>query len=79
MYYVYLLRSINFPNQIYIGLTDHIADRLKVHNAGRSIHTSKYVPWTVETLIGFDNKLKAAAFEKYLKSGSGKSFLKRHF
>ena len=30
-------------------------------------------------MIRFVDRLKAFQFEKYLKSGSGRSFLKRHF
>jgi len=30
-------------------------------------------------MIGFPDKEKALAFERYLKSGSGFSFTKRHF
>jgi len=74
MYYVYLIRSVEFPDEKYIGLTDNFSERLKTHNAGSSPHTKKYKPWCVEVLIGFDDKLKAASFEKYLKSGSGRAF-----
>ncbi len=76
MYYVYLIRSINFPDKKYIGFTDNCTERLNTHNAGNSPHTKAHKPWKIEILIGFDDKLKAAAFEKYLKSGSGRAFAK---
>jgi hypothetical protein len=31
------------------------------------------------TTIEFANQVSAVAFEKYLKSGSGRAFAKRHF
>jgi putative endonuclease len=31
------------------------------------------------TYIAFKNKYTAFTFEKYLKSGSGRAFLKKHF
>ena len=77
MYYVYLIRSIKFPNETYIGLTDDFSERIQTHNSGNSLHTKKYFPWHTEVLVGFDNKLKAASFEKYLKSGSGRAFAQK--
>ena len=49
------------------------------HNAGQVPHTSKYLPWKVETYIAFESLAKAQAFERYLKSGSGHAFAARHF
>jgi putative endonuclease len=73
-HYVYILRSISFPNQTYIGYTTDFASRLCVHNSGRSHHTSKYCPWSMETVIRFTKRSIALAFERYLKSHSGKAF-----
>ena len=74
MYYVYLLRSINHPDQTYIGFTEALKARLKAHNHGQSPHTSKFKPWELVTYISFSDRAKAFAFEKYLKSHSGKAF-----
>ena len=78
MYYVYLLRSIDNPKQTYIGSTDDLKTRFKRHNEGGSIHTAKYAPWKMIAYTAFDTKAKAASFELYLKSGSGRAFAKRH-
>ncbi len=77
MKYVYILRSISHPDKHYTGLTDDIISRLAKHNAGDVKHTSKYRPWHLETYIAFTSKTKAAVFEKYLKSGSGRAFAKK--
>jgi putative endonuclease len=37
-------------------------------------HTRKYKPWRIETYIAFSDEKRAFAFEKYLKSGSGRAF-----
>ncbi len=74
MYFVYLLKSINFPDQAYIGCTTNIANRFKVHNFGGSPHTAKYKPWTLHAYFAFEEKQRAYDFEKYLKSHAGKSF-----
>ncbi len=74
MYFVYLLKSIHFPNQTYIGSTANIDTRFKAHNSGSSPHTSKYKPWNLHAYFAFEDKYKAYDFEKYLKSHSGKAF-----
>ncbi len=63
---------------MYVGITHNLENRLKEHNTGESIHTDKFAPWKLMTYTAFDSKEKAAAFERYLKSGSGRSFAKRH-
>ena len=78
-HYVYILVSKSDPNRHYTGLTQNLEDRLKSHNAGKVRHTSKYCPWKIETAIAFQCREKAAAFEKYLKSHSGRAFASKHF
>jgi predicted GIY-YIG superfamily endonuclease len=79
MKYVYLLGSLSDPRQTYVGVTDDLKRRLEEHNSGKSPHTSKYKPWQIEVAIRFTNDQLASAFERYLKSGSGHAFAKRHF
>jgi putative endonuclease len=73
-HYVYILTSQSESNRHYIGRTGNLAGRLKAHNQGRVAHTSKHRPWQVETALAFRNKEKAIAFEKYLKTHSGRAF-----
>lgn len=77
-YYVYLLRSIRFPKQTYIGFTEDLEQRVKDHNRGASVHTAPFRPWRLVSAHAFANRVKAKAFEQYLKSGSGRAFAKRH-
>lgn len=77
MHYVYILKSTLYPDQIYVGCTEDLKKRLSNHNAGTTPHTSKFKPWKFEVYIAFENKEKAIAFEKYLKSGSGREFRKK--
>jgi len=79
MKYVYLLRSLSNPKKTYIGLTNDLTSRLNEHNSGKSPHTSKHMPWKIEVTIRFDDEQKAALFERYIKSGSGHAFARRHF
>ena len=77
--YVYVLLSEKDPTRRYTGLTNDLKARLKSHNQGSNPHTSKYRPWQIETAIAFRSMKKAAAFEKYLKSHSGRAFASKHF
>jgi len=77
MKYVYLLESINFPNESYVGLTDDLHVRFSAHNAGHSPHTAKFRPWRLVSYVAFTDEQKAIAFERYLKSGSGRAFAKK--
>ena len=61
----------------YIGITDDLRARLARHNAGEVTHTAKYLPWRMKTYIAFSDEARAAAFEKYLKSGSGRAFARK--
>ncbi len=79
MYYVYLIQSIGFPNEKYIGFTNDLKRRFKDHNYGCSKHTAKYKPWQLVMYLGFTNRARALAFEAYLKSGSGYTFARRRF
>jgi predicted GIY-YIG superfamily endonuclease len=79
MFYTYILRSISNPTQRYIGHTADLRTRLEEHNSGKSLHTAKFRPWKVETYIAFESLDKAQAFERYLKTGSGHEFARRHF
>jgi putative endonuclease len=79
MHYVYILASEAEARRFYVGRTTDLRQRLEDHNSGKSVHTAKYVPWRLQTYIAFSDKTKAAAFERYLKSGSGRAFAKKHF
>lgn len=74
---MYILRSINRPEQTYIGITGDLRRRLRQHNAGRSEYTKQFRPWEVETYIAFSKEDKAKAFERYLKMGGGWRFAQR--
>ena len=74
MTYVYLLESVGFPGEIYVGHTDNLRARFAAHNAGQSPHTAKFKPWRLVTYLAFSDESKALAFERYLKTASGRAF-----
>lgn len=77
MYYVYILKSSRF-SETYVGFTDDLRARIHDHNSGKSLHTAKFKPWNLVNYFAFNNKRTAARFEKYLKSGSGRAFARKH-
>jgi putative endonuclease len=77
MQYVYLLQSIEFPDQTYVGLTTDLRSRFSAHNQGRSPHTNKYKPWRLVSYVAFSDERRAIEFERYLKSASGRAFAKK--
>ncbi|MEX2648921.1 MAG: GIY-YIG nuclease family protein [Alphaproteobacteria bacterium] len=79
MFYVYLIRSEAFLEQHYVGFTTNLRKRIKTHNVGGSVHTSKYKPWKLVSYHAFTDERRAREFEHYLKSGSGKAFAKKRF
>jgi len=79
MYHVYILRSLRDSSEYYVGFTEEMKQRLVDHNAGHCSHTTKHRPWQILTVISFSNRDSALAFERYLKSGSGRAFASRHF
>jgi putative endonuclease len=74
MTYVYLLQSIDHPEERYVGRTVDLKSRFAAHNAGRSPHTAKFRPWRLVTYVAFSDEQKAVDFERYLKSASGRAF-----
>jgi len=74
MHYVYIIQSLNYPDQIYVGCTTDLKKRMSNHNSGTTSHTEKYKPWKLVVYLAFEDKAKAYVFEEYLKSGSGRAF-----
>ena len=73
---VYILESLD-SKHFYIGTTDDLRARLAKHNAGEVPDTSKCGPGRIKTYVAFSDEARAVAFEKYLKSGSGRAFAKK--
>jgi putative endonuclease len=78
MFYTYVIESLSHPDQRYIGHTVDLKQRLTDHNAGKRPHTSKFMPWKIKLYVAFETIGQAQHFEKYLRSGSGHVFAKRH-
>ena len=75
-WYVYVL--VCNDGKPYTGCTDDLKDRIKRHAKGYVIATKNRLPIKLNAYFAFSDKYNAFKFEKYLKSGSGRAFLKRH-
>ena len=62
--------SLVLPDQ---RVTTDLEKRLQAHNAGASLHTSKYRPWKVVMYLCFEDDRRAMELERYLKTGSGQA------
>ena len=75
---VYILESTSSRQRYYTGLTSNLDLRLRAHNLWLSRHTASGRPWRVVVTIEFADPARAAEFEAYLKSGSGRTFAAKH-
>jgi putative endonuclease len=75
MYYVYAIKSEN-RNYIYVGLTGDTKKRIAEHNDKKEKTTRAYVPFKTILIEEYDTRIKARVREKFLKSGTGKEYLK---
>jgi putative endonuclease len=79
MHYVYILESIAMPGHFYIDYTTDLRERVRKHQTDVSSHAAKHRPWKLKAYFAFETEEIATRFERYLKSGSGRAFCKRHF
>jgi len=76
MYFTYVLKSLK-DNQLYIGWTNDLISRLKEHNDGKVVSTSKRKPFIILYYEVCNMKEDAIGREKSLKTGFGRAYLKR--
>jgi putative endonuclease len=75
-FYVYILFSLK-DFKLYIGYTEDLKLRLKEHFNGRSIATKNRRPLLLIHYEAFTNQRDAKVREIFLKSGFGRSQLKK--
>ena len=76
---VYIIQSELDRSKFYTGITNDLPNRIYWHNRGACGHTINNRPWSIVVSLEFRTEKDAVRFEKYLKSGSGRAFAKRHF
>jgi len=77
-YFLYILKS-NIHQKSYTGITNNLDRRLAEHNSGKNFYTKRHCPWVMIYKEKYDSLKEARNREKYLKSASGRKFLKELF
>ena len=75
---MYCVYSLKLKDGYYIGCTEDLQSRLERHKKGEVPATAQRLPLELDFYIVLKDKYKAFEFEKYLKSGSGRAFVKKH-
>ena len=76
---VYIIQSEAERSKFYTGITNDLPNRIYWHNRGACRQTAEHRPWSLVVALDFRTEIDAVRFERYLKSGSGRAFAKRHF
>ena len=75
MYYVYCLKC---RDGFYVGCTRDLKERFERHQNGSVPATKNRLPVELDCYIAVKDKVTAFNLEKYLKTGSGRAFMKKH-
>ena len=80
MYTVYAIYNVKH-NKFYIGQTENLAERIKLHNARlfKNCYTARFDgEWQIIYNETVETRKKALAREKQLKSYRGREFIKSY-
>jgi len=75
-YTVYILYSEKFEKH-YTGFTSDLDSRLRSHNESGNDWSKRYRPWKLIFNKEFFDKTQALSYEKWLKTGVGRDFIKK--
>ena len=66
-YYVYMLKSLGQKKTTYVGYTNNLQKRVKLHNKGKGAKFTKGRKWKLIYKERYETKSKALSREYYLK------------
>ena len=78
MYYVYFLKSLT-NNDLYIGSTVELENRVNLHNDGKVKSTKPYRPWQLLGCEVYNSRSEAVRRERFLKDHQQKEILKKKY
>ena len=76
MFYVYILQS-KIKDELYIGYTKNLKNRILEHNQGLNFSTKRYRPWKIIYYEACVEESDAKRRENYLKTTQGGRLIKR--
>ena len=68
MYFVYMLKSKSIKPVTYVGYTNNIKKRIKLHNSGRGAKFTRGRKWLLIYKESFKSKKEAISREYYIKN-----------
>jgi len=77
MYYVYVLKSKQ-DSFHYIGHTNSLENRIRLHNQGKVRSSGSHRPYTLIYFETYPTRSEAMKRESYLKHGEGNQWLREH-
>ena len=67
-FYVYMLKSVNKSNITYVGYTNNLPKRIKLHNMGKGAKFTRGRKWKLIYKEKLSTKNKAISREYYIKN-----------
>ena len=68
MFYVYMLKSKSIKRITYIGYTNNLQKRIKLHNSGKGAKFTRGRKWVLIYKEKFKSKKEAISREYYIKN-----------
>ena len=66
-YYVYMLEAVNKNNVTYVGYTNNLSNRIKLHNSGKGAKFTRGRKWKLIYSEKCETKNQAISREYYIK------------
>ena len=66
-FYVYMLKSLNNNNVTYVGYTNNLSKRIKLHNSGKGARFTRGRKWKLIYKEKYSTKNQAISREYYIK------------
>ena len=67
-FYVYMLKSLNKKSVTYIGYTNNLSKRIKLHNSGKGAKFTRGRKWKLIYKEKYNTKNQAILREYYIKN-----------
>tara|TARA_A100001011_G_C14232919_1_gene809677 strand:- start:353 stop:601 length:249 start_codon:yes stop_codon:yes gene_type:complete len=67
-YYVYMLKTLNKTNITYVGYTNNLNKRIKLHNLGKGAKFTRGRKWKLIYKEKYNTKSQAISREYYIKN-----------
>ena len=66
-YYTYLIKSLSKKSVTYVGYTNNLKNRIKLHNSGKGAKFTRGRKWKLVYMEKFKTKKMAISREYYIK------------